>query len=156
MSLEKAPSNNLGLTFQENVFKMSRYNEKRVRVAFDEIVFQWATDGCIGEEYDAFLEVLHDEDTYEIYGVIENNLEEALLDLMSEIDLEELIRRLRNQYPQKEDDDETVDEEDEEEDDVEEETPEQFEARRARMYEWYKPLGLTPRHIRRLVRDTRR
>jgi hypothetical protein len=31
VSLEKAPSNNLGLTFQENVFKMSRYNEDEIK-----------------------------------------------------------------------------------------------------------------------------
>jgi len=141
------------------------YSEFRVRTAFDELVFQWATDGCVGEEYDAFLEVLHDEDGYDIYDVLENHLGEELQEDMEDGDWEELIRRLKNMYPQKEDDEETVDEE-EDDDEVylhgepiraatETETPAQFEARRARIWRAFEGL-MSPREIRAIVRNTRR
>ena len=56
MSLEKAPSNNLGLTFQENVFKMSRYNEDEIKC----IILNMAMNRlAMDEEFrNGFLEVM--------------------------------------------------------------------------------------------------
>jgi hypothetical protein len=155
------------------------YNEQRVRTAFDELVFQWADDGCVGEDYDHFLEVLHDGVGGDIYDVIENCLSDELLVEMENGDYDELRRRLRNQYPREgEVEDEegnymgrvrVLDPDEGCECEVCEiarrphgdftsdasETPAQFEARRARLWRAFEGV-LSPRDIRALVWNTRR
>ena len=155
---------------------MSRYNEKRVRRAYDEIVFKWDSADVHGEEYETFLMVLHEDDGYGIDDIIDDNLEEALLDEMTDEDREEVVRRLRVKYPeeilrriwrQQDEENREEEEEDEEEEDEDkkwaawvdswhrDETPAQFEARRATIWRTFEQF-MSPREIRALVWNTRR
>ena len=137
------------------------FNEQRVRTAFDELVFQWETDGCFGEEYDDFLEVLHaasPEMSYGICNAIRDALSEELMAEMEFGDMEELVRRLRVEYPEgvpRLQVEYPEDDEEDEEEDEEEETPAQFEARRARIRRALDGV-VSPREIRRLIWNTRR
>jgi hypothetical protein len=87
------------------------YSEFRVRKAFDVIGLNWLSQP---DRLETMREFLHDEDTYDIYDVFDDVLG-SLNDEMTDDERDEVIRRLKNVFPQGDD------EEDDEEGEVEDE-----------------------------------
>ena len=124
---------------QEDRFKMSVYNEERVRVAVDEVEFQM-TPPVDPEELAYVLELLHDPwaDQEELNEKIMENLSGDLIEELTDDDLAEIRRRLRKIIkPEPEPEPEEEDEEDEE---TEEETRERL---RASVKYWDEQLELS-------------